>query len=73
MSASRRSARRITRLIVAALTEEAKEIPGKVDSVTRLAYLLGLDRSIKIIMEEIKKEEHETVGKIDLNDEALEQ
>jgi hypothetical protein len=73
LSASRRSARRITGLIVAALTEEAKEIPGKVDSVTRLAYLLGLDRSIKIIMEEIKKEEHETVGKIDLNDETLEQ
>ena len=73
MNAARKSVRRITRLIVAALTEESKEIPGKVDSVSRLAYLLGLDRSIKIIMEEIKKEEHETVGKIDLNDEALEQ
>lgn len=73
MSAARKSVRRITRLIVAALTEESKEIPGKVDSVSRLAYLLGLDRSIKIIMEEIKKEEHETVGNIDLNDEALEQ
>jgi hypothetical protein len=73
LSAARKSVRRITRLIVAALTEESKEIPGKVDSVSRLAYLLGLDRSIKIIMEEIKKEEHETVGKIDLNDEALEQ
>ena len=73
MSAARKSVRRITRLIVAALTEESKEIPGKVDSVSRLAYLLGLDRSIKIIMEELKKEEHETVGKIDLNDEALEQ
>ena len=73
MNAARKSVRRITRLIVAALTEESKEIPGKVDSVSRLAYLLGLDRSIKIIMEEIKKEEHEAVGKIDLNDEALEQ
>ena len=73
MNAARKSVRRITRLIVAALTEESKEIPGKVDSVSRLAYLLGLDRSIKIIMEEIKKEEHETVGKIDLNDEPLEQ
>jgi len=73
LSAARKSVRRITRLIVAALTEESKEIPGKVDSVSRLAYLLGLDRSIKIIMEEIKKEEHETVGNIDLNDEALEQ
>ena len=73
MNAARKSVRRITRLIVAALTEESKEIPGKVDSVSRLAYLLGLDRSIKIIMEEIKKEEHETVGKIDLDDEALEQ
>lgn len=68
LSAAKKSAKRIASLILAALTEETKDIPGKVDSVTRMSYLLGLDRSIKIIMEEIEKESHETVGKTDIID-----
>ena len=73
MSAAKKSAKRITALIMAALTENSKDVPGKVDSVTRLSYLLGLDRSIKILIEEIKKEKNESFGKTDLDDEALEQ
>ena len=71
MSAANRSAKRISALIIAALTDDSKDVPGRVDSVTRLSYLLGLDRSIKILMEEMKKEKDESIGKANLHDKAL--
>jgi hypothetical protein len=71
LSAAKRSAKRISALILAALTEHKGDMPGKVDSATRLAYLMGLDKSIKIIMEEAKKEDHEAKSNVDLDDKAM--
>jgi len=71
LSAAKRSVRRITELINAALTEHKGDMPGKVDSATRLAYLMGLDKSIKIIMEETRRDEHGAESDPDFNDKAL--
>jgi hypothetical protein len=43
--------------IAAAMSEEYDTLPGKVDSATRLSYLLGLQRAIQIIEDEIGKGE----------------
>jgi hypothetical protein len=40
--------------ISAAFSEQSKSnLPGKVDSVSRLSYVLGLRRALEIVMEEI--------------------
>jgi hypothetical protein len=56
MSAADKSIARISRSIEAAMSEEYESLPGRVDSVSRLSYILGLQRASVIIEEEITKE-----------------
>lgn len=56
--AASRSIYRLEMAINAALSEEYDTLPGRVDSATRLSYLLGLQRAIDILKDEIKKGNH---------------
>jgi hypothetical protein len=55
-SAADRSVKRLRMAIKIALSDEYDTLPGKVDSATRLSYLLGLQKAVEIIEYEIKKE-----------------
>lgn len=49
-----------------ALTEDYGKSPGKVDTMSRLSYVLGLQKALEILMEEIKAEGKSPDGKRDL-------
>jgi hypothetical protein len=52
--AAKRIVARLSGAISAAFTEHSGDkFPGKVDSVSRLSYVLGLRRALEIVMEEI--------------------
>jgi len=52
--AAKRIVSRLSGAISAAFSEQSKSnLPGKVDSVSRLSYVLGLRRALEIVMEEI--------------------
>jgi hypothetical protein len=52
--AAKRIVLRLSGAISAAFSEHYKSgLPGKVDSVSRLSYVLGLRRALEIVMEEI--------------------
>lgn len=53
--AARRSIYRLEMAINAAVSEEYDTLPGRVDSATRLSYLLGLQRAIDILKDEVRK------------------
>lgn len=58
-SPAERSLKRLRMAIKIALSDEYDTLPGKVDSATRLSYLLGLQKAIEIIEYEMKKgDEH---------------
>ena len=49
-----------------ALTEDYGKSPGRVDTMSRLSYVLGLQKALEILMEEIKAESKGPDGKKDL-------
>lgn len=58
--AAKRIVSRLSGAISAAFSEQAGEkFPGKVDSVSRLSYVLGLRRALEIVMEEIDLKDSE--------------
>lgn len=57
--AARRIIARLSGAISAAFSEQSNEkFPGKVDSVSRLSYVLGLRRALEIVMEEVNSEDY---------------
>lgn len=56
--AASRSIYRLEMAIKAAISEEYDTLPGRVDSATRLSYLLGLQRAIDILKDEVEKGNH---------------
>lgn len=55
-TSSGRAAKRIASAVSQALTEDYRKAPGKVDTMSRLSYVLGLQKALEILMEEIKAE-----------------
>ena len=56
--AAKRIVLRLSGAISAAFGEQSKgSLPGKVDSVSRLSYVLGLRRALEIVMEEINADD----------------
>lgn len=51
-----RAAKRIASTVSSALTEDYKISIGKVDAVSRVSYVLGLQKALSILMEEIRIE-----------------
>jgi acyl carrier protein len=51
-----KTAKRLAVAISTALTEKYDRSPGKVDSMSRVSYVLGLQKALSILMEEIKAE-----------------
>jgi acyl carrier protein len=51
-----KAAKRLAVAISTALTEKYDRSPGKVDSMSRVSYVLGLQKALSILMEEIKAE-----------------
>lgn len=51
-----RAAKRLAVAISTALTEKYDKSPGRVDSMSRVSYVLGLQKALSILMEEIKAE-----------------
>lgn len=54
--AAERAIKRIKSSIKVALEDEYDTLPGKVDSATRLSYLLGLQKAVEIIEKEIERD-----------------
>jgi hypothetical protein len=65
-TSSGRAAKRIASAVSKALTEDYGKSPGKVDTMSRLSYVLGLQKALEILMEEIKAEGKSPDGKRDL-------
>jgi hypothetical protein len=51
-----RAARRLSSAISTALTESYDRAPKRLDSMSRVSYVLGLQKALSILMEEIKHE-----------------